>query len=115
MHHRILVSEMYVISTSNFKRCVSFNMFYVTVANMFLLCTGISCDKLGLNNGVILYTPDSATPYVTGTIATHKCAEGFALIGESMRTCELTNVTQGRWSGLAPTCDRKYIIELSNC
>lgn len=78
------------------------------IANMFLLCTGISCDKLGLNNGVILYTPDSATPYVTGTIATHKCAEGFALIGESMRTCELTNVTQGRWSGLAPTCDRKY-------
>ncbi len=35
MHHRIIGAKMYVISTLNFKKCVSFN---VTVTNIFLLC-----------------------------------------------------------------------------
>lgn len=37
-----------------------------------------------------------------GSTATHKCFEGFTLVGVTIRTC----LNTGEWSGEEPSCKR---------
>ena len=54
-----------------------------------------------LINGRITYSPASNDPLIleSGTVATHTCSHGYALVGESERTC-----SNGRWSGTESYC-----------
>ena len=51
-----------------------------------------------LNDGI-----DSRQTTLLNTIATFKCNDGFELVGEPTRTCELSG-----WSGSNPTCGMLY-------
>ena len=49
---------------------------------------------------------DSLAP---GGVATYTCDPGFILNGEPTRNCS----SDGTWSGMAPTCERKFITTFS--
>ncbi len=54
-------------------------------------------------NGVITYSPDTTSPYDYRTVATYSCLDGYGLAGgDKTREC------LGMWTGIAPTCERKY-------
>ena len=46
------------------------------------------------------------TGTIFGSTATYSCNTGFILVGEQTRTCQ----ANGKWSGRAATCHRKYEI-----
>ena len=55
-----------------------------------------------------MYAADTTPEFAIGTVATHTCNAGFALVGDMTRTCmydDQANV-EGVWSGSAPTCER---------
>ncbi len=67
----------------------------------------ITCSDLpSLTNGIIDYSGAGSTDSrPVGTVATHTCDTGYAIIdGSTTRTCG----SDGVWSGLAPTCQRKW-------
>ena len=79
--------------------------------NILYLLTAIVCDELeALENGMIVYAPDSTGPeYDLNTVATYLCDEGFELVGDETRTCEDAGAgVSGEFSGTAATCGCKY-------
>ena len=68
--------------------------------------TAIECPSLSLTNGSIVYVSDTTPEFEIGTVATHSCDAGFALVGGMARTCMDDNQVDivGEWSGSAPTC-----------
>ncbi len=65
----------------------------------------ITCSDLpSLANGIINYGGAGSTDSrPVNTVATYTCDTGYTLNGGSTRTCG----SDGVWSGLAPTCQRK--------
>ena len=67
---------------------------------------------------MITYSPDTEQPFDLGTVASHECDPGFALVGPMSRTCmeDSPGLVVGVFSETAPTCDRKeiriYLIHL---
>ena len=62
-------------------------------------------DLEPLVNGAIGYDPDMTPPFRDiGTVATHTCDGGFALVGVETRMCQSGTT----WAEEAPTCQRKY-------
>ena len=57
-----------------------------------------------------MYAADTTPDFAIGTVATHTCNAGFALVGDMTRTCADDDQADivGAWSGSAPTCERKY-------
>ena len=49
---------------------------------------------------------DSLAP---GGVATYTCDPGFILVGDRIQICG----SDGTWSGMAPTCERKFITLFS--
>ena len=43
-----------------------------------------------------------------GDRASYTCNSGYELVGQSSRTCQ----NNGQWSGDAPTCESKWIVDL---
>ena len=68
------------------------------------------CPSLSLTNGVITYATDSIPDFEIGTVATHSCDPGFGLVGDMTRTCMNAGLF-GVWSGSAPTCERKILLQ----
>ena len=68
------------------------------------------CTSLSLTNGLIVYSSDITPEFEIGTVATHSCDAGFALVGGMTRTCLGDNQVDiiGVWSGSAPTCERNH-------
>ena len=67
---------------------------------MFVLL-GINCGDPGsVNNGMV----NSNGTYVT-SIATFECDDGYDLIGDRQRVCQL----DGTWSNMVPECRRKSL------
>ena len=54
----------------------------------------------------------STSEFEIGTVATHTCNAGFALVGFTTRTCMDDDQADivGVWSGSAPTCERNYYL-----
>ena len=71
-----------------------------------------------ITNGVIVYNVDMTVPYDVGTVATYSCDPGYELSinpGSEMRSCEdAGDGSGGRFSGQAPTCERKIYNRLSD-
>ena len=61
-------------------------------------------DLPELENGMIFYSTDES-PRAVGTVATHRCNEGFILIGVENRTCQ----DDTEFSDSPPTCERKSL------
>ena len=55
-------------------------------------------------NGQVTLT---ATTFMS--TATYSCNSGYTLSGSTTRTCE----ANGTWSDTAPTCDRKYKVQIT--
>lgn len=53
------------------------------------------------SDGILDFTFDP-DPLLNGAII-YTCIDGYTLIGDAMRTCQLN----GTWNGTTPTCDRK--------
>ena len=69
----------------------------------------LTCDELSLpDNGEISVAPGlNSLSHGLGSVATYSCDPGYALVGQTTRTCEDTNggtVTTGTWSGTPPYC-----------
>ena len=56
---------------------------------------------------MIVFTADTTPEFEIGTVATHTCIAGFALVGGVTRTCMDDDQADivGVWSGSAPTCE----------
>ena len=76
---------------------------------MFVLIAAIECPSLSFTDGTITYAADTTPDFPIGTVATHTCSAGFALVGDMTRTCMDDDQEDiiGVWSGSAPTCERK--------
>ena len=59
-----------------------------------------------------MYAADTTPEFEIGTVATHTCNAGFALVGFMTRTCMDDDQADivGVWSGSAPTCERNYYL-----
>ena len=57
---------------------------------------------------MITYAANTTSEFEIGTVATHLCHSGFALIGNMNRTCVDDNQEDivGVWSENAPACER---------
>ena len=57
---------------------------------------------------MITYAADTMSGFEIGTVATHNCNAGFALVGDMTRTCMDDDQADivGVWSRSAPTCER---------
>ena len=69
----------------------------------------LSCENLSPpDNGEISVAPGpNPLSRGLGSVATYSCDPGYALVGQTTRTCEDTNggtVTTGTWSGTSPYC-----------
>ncbi|XP_065918054.1 uncharacterized protein [Dysidea avara] len=65
-------------------------------------CQRIDCGDPGEpENGTALF--DST---FVGDIVDYECDDGFRLVGDSRRTCELSGTSSAAWSGAVPECQR---------
>ena len=69
----------------------------------------MTCEELAAPyNGEFRVAPGlNSLSYGLGSVATYSCDPGYALVGQTTRTCEDTNggtVTTGTWSGTPPYC-----------
>ncbi len=61
-----------------------------------------------LTNGIIEYS-ESVTSLGFMATATYNCNTGYALSGgDSVSTCGASSSGAGEWTGIPPTCERKY-------
>ena len=76
---------------------------------MLTMSTAVTCSSLtALTNGDISYAADTSAPFDFETIATYRCNNGFGLSGgDRVRTCMLSPLGGGFWSGVAPACNGK--------
>ena len=82
------------------------------VCNSVYHFTAIECPSLSITNRVIVFASDTTSDFEIGTVATHSCNTGFALVGFMTRTCMDDDQADivGVWSGSAPTCERNYYL-----
>ncbi len=66
-----------------------------------------------LANGIITYDADATSIFVYNTTATYSCDNGYGLSGgDDVRACVQS---PGEWSGIAPTCQGKFLCVGENC
>ncbi len=67
------------------------------------------CPELPIpTNGIIEYS-ESATSLGFMATATYNCNTGYALSGgDRESTCGASSSGAGEWSGIPPTCERKW-------
>ncbi len=70
-------------------------------------CPGLTVPA----NGMISYNMGTASPRPVNTVATYTCDTGFTIDGGTVQVC----VIEGRWNGLAPTCQRKFCNSCTVC
>ena len=77
---------------------------------MYYFIAAIECPTLSLADGMVTFAADTTPDFAIGTVATHTCNGGFALVGIITRTCVDDDQADiiGVWSGSAPTCERKH-------
>ena len=78
-----------------------------TLGNLFLSSTAIMCPDLSEpDNGFVTFAVDTSSPYDYLTMATYGCNTDYGLSsGENVRTCVLSSIGGGEWSGNAPSCE----------
>ena len=85
---------------------------FFILGSFFVYIAAIECPSLSLTEGSVAYAADTSPDFSIGTVATHSCSAGFALVGDATRTCMDDDQADivGVWSGSAPTCERKYTL-----
>ena len=76
----------------------------------------IMCSDLPIpTNGLVMYSPDTTSPYSYLTMASYSCTAGYGLSGgDNTRQCVYSISTPGMWNGTAPICDGKYVTYISH-
>ncbi len=71
------------------------------------ILTAITCyDIPAVENGMIVYSSDTTSPYDHGTIAVYECETGYNITGgDSERICTGGST---QWNGTAPQCLRMF-------
>ena len=80
-------------------------MYSMTMSIVYI--GALTCEELSPpDNGEINLAPGpNSLSHGLGSVATYSCDPGYALVGQTTRTCEDTlNVTAGMWSGLLVHC-----------
>ena len=91
--------RIYIILNSSWSSCL------VTYC---IVLTGADCGSLtNPANGLVNHTAGTTL----GQTATYSCNTGYYLVGNSIRTCQVTEV----WSGSAPTCQGRMDIHMHFC
>ena len=68
----------------------------ISVDNSVVVCGSLDSPENGL----------LAISNITfGSIANYSCSEGYAIMGNEMRTCQ----ENGSWSGEEPVCQSEYV------
>ena len=70
----------------------------------------IDCGNLTApEDGQVTFTPGVVMILETGldAVANYTCSDGYDLIGDEMRTCQV----DGQWAGAEPTCMCKFTVE----
>ena len=73
---------------------------------IFGLLLSASCPLLALDNGVVTYTDPPVDNAHNSITATHTCFDGYQLVGDSIRICDISGST-GIWRGEHRTCKGK--------
>ena len=62
---------------------------------------------------MVTYAADTTADFSIGTIATHTCNAGYALVGGVTRTCVDDDQADsvGVWSGTAPSCEGRDVCD----
>ena len=64
-----------------------------------------------INNGTIIYGPDTTAPFAFGTNATYSCDGGFFFEGNEVRTCIGDGLSPtGSWTGANPICSGTFLL-----
>ncbi len=81
----------------------------------YLLAVEIVCpDLTEPTNGYIIYATDTIALFDYQTAATYSCDDGFGLLGgDLLRSCVGSSSGPGEWSGTAPTCEGKRLVNES--
>ncbi len=107
------VVQKHWITLNYFQLCYFYTYTFFTVRktecnNVYIECVPVpivTCSNLPLlENGMIMYSAGAINNRPFLTSAVHSCNTGYTLTGATMRVCE----SDGVWSGLAPTCLRKW-------
>ncbi|XP_064386052.1 sushi, von Willebrand factor type A, EGF and pentraxin domain-containing protein 1-like [Halichondria panicea] len=70
-------------------------------------CSAITCSAVpSIENGMVVYSSDTTSPYDYGTTATCECNPGYELTsGNKKRVCTKSGMnSEGIWNGTMPTC-----------
>ncbi len=86
----------------------------MTKVYCYQLAAIMCIDLPAPDNGRITYSTDTTSLYDFGTVATYECDIGFGLNGGVVtRTCRGDDSdSDGTWSGIAPSCLRKFMSRL---
>ncbi len=64
-----------------------------------------------IQNGQIIYSPDTTAPFEFDTNATYSCNDGFFLEGSEQSVCDGDGSSvNGQWDASPPRCTRKLSI-----
>ncbi len=66
------------------------------------------------DNGRIIYSTGTTSPYEFGTVAIYMCDTGFGIdSGDVLRTCRGDRLSpMGIWTGIAPRCERTFCYNI---
>ena len=98
-----------IVSNLAFEFTLFLNKIFSFSNPFFFFIAAIECPSLSLTDGSVAYAADISPDFSIGTVATHSCSAGFALVGDVTLTCIDDDQADiiGVWSGSAPTCERK--------
>ncbi len=76
--------------------------------------TAVICLNLGNRaNSDILYNGGTSNLRPPGTVATYTCVTGYRIVGTTSATMATRScLTNGVWSGTAPTCECEIVTQL---
>ena len=105
----LLAANVSNLVNFSFRIEIVFGNFFSFSNQLFIFLAAIECPSLSLTDGSVAYAADTSPEFSIGTVATHTCSAGFALVGDMTRTCMDDDQADiiGVWSGSAPTCERK--------
>ena len=93
-----------VLTTSIGRMLFNYDNKALAISSLFFLSSSLVVDCGALPD------PQFGDVFLSGTFfqstATYQCFNGYTISGSDTRTCQ----ANGRWSGVEPTCNRKYFF-----
>ena len=94
---------------------VSVHTIHSSITSVALTCEGLTAPPV--HGQISVEHGPNSLSHGLGSVATYSCDPGYALVGQTTRTCEDTNggtVTTGTWSNSPPSCQGIARISVYN-